>query len=677
MENVANRVVQFKNLSLLVAVFIVSTILTTNDSFAQGFEYDSTRIMHAMARARSGEPITIGVLGGSITAGYAASTEDKRWANLVKKWWSDNFPQSQITLINAGIGGTGSDIGTHRVYPDLLQHNPDFIVVEFSVNDSDGPLAKKMMEGLVRQILAFDPYPGLLMLTLKQDNGTTAMPSHKPVAQHYGVPMANFAELIDGLVVSDGVTLSDCFVDGLHPNDIGMQYIADIIAVELNSILNALPSNANLPTVNMLLPEPLVTDTYATTYRYSNSTLVASSNSGWELSTSGWVSETPGSTLSFEVEGNAISILYTQHNTSNRGRAEVWVNDGTPVTLNSYFNETWGPATRFALIAEDLPDGVHTLHIRVLETSSPASNGTMFPVQAVLTAGNLTNRHPIANPGGNAKVLINTPVQLNGMNSFDPDGEAISFNWSVVSAPAGNQASITNSDASLAQFTPDEAGIYRIGLIVSDGTFSSVLRTIRIEAKASNQPPVAIAGENVMVETRTAVNLDGTGSYDPDNEPFTYHWTLISQPEGSSIHLSNPTSSTPRLTPRVEGDYLISLEVNDSIAISEPSYVTVTVVDEIPSSVPTQMDVRLSINLYPNPTCGLLTVYGYSNLNNRLQLNLYSVSGSLLATKSLYVSSFDGFIETLNLKQLGLSQGTYIVELNDGTVSKTKKVVLK
>jgi len=48
--------------------------------------YDTTRILNVMDKARRGEPITIGVIGGSITAGYAASVENKRWANLMTDW---------------------------------------------------------------------------------------------------------------------------------------------------------------------------------------------------------------------------------------------------------------------------------------------------------------------------------------------------------------------------------------------------------------------------------------------------------------------------------------------------------------------------------------------------------------------------------------------------------------
>jgi endoglucanase len=130
------------------------------------YSYEPARIFKAMEKGRLGEDITIGVIGGSITAGYAASTESKRWANLVADWWKTTFPNSNVQLINAGWGGTGSDIGVHRVSDDLLSKKPDFVVIEFGVNDVEGPHATKMMEGLVQQIILDANAPGIMLLVL-------------------------------------------------------------------------------------------------------------------------------------------------------------------------------------------------------------------------------------------------------------------------------------------------------------------------------------------------------------------------------------------------------------------------------------------------------------------------------------------------------------------------------
>ncbi|MFL5319651.1 MAG: choice-of-anchor D domain-containing protein [Myxococcaceae bacterium] len=63
------------------------------------------------------------------------------------------------------------------------------------------------------------------------------------------------------------------------------------------------------------------------------------------------------------------------------------------------------------------------------------------------------------------------------------------------------------------------------------------------------------------------VQLDGTGSTDPDNDlPLTYHWTLRQKPLGANTTLSTPDQSTSSMTldPAVPGQYEVQLEVTDA-----------------------------------------------------------------------------------------------------------------
>ncbi|OFY56120.1 MAG: hypothetical protein A2Y87_06165 [Bacteroidetes bacterium RBG_13_46_8] len=163
-----------------------------------------------MAKARRGEPVTIGVIGGSITAGSLASTEDKCWANIVTNWWRTKFPSSAVSLINAGIGATGSDIGTFRIQKDIIQKDPDFVIVEFAVNDSgeDSLYVREMMEGVVWQLLADTSKTGVMLLLLKMENGGTAQADHKVVGNYYKIPWVSQADLIGPALAEDGLTLS-------------------------------------------------------------------------------------------------------------------------------------------------------------------------------------------------------------------------------------------------------------------------------------------------------------------------------------------------------------------------------------------------------------------------------------------------------------------------------------
>jgi len=81
----------------------------------------------------------------------------------------------------------------------------------------------------------------------------------------------------------------------------------------------------------------------------------------------------------------------------------------------------------------------------------------------------LDNGIPIANAGPDQKVTIGETVTLNGVDSKDPEGETLTYQWSLVSKPSSSNAAITGTTAVQATFELDKAGVYTIELTISDG----------------------------------------------------------------------------------------------------------------------------------------------------------------------------------------------------------------
>src|SRR6185436_5683212 len=67
--------------------------------------------------------------------------------------------------------------------------------------------------------------------------------------------------------------------------------------------------------------------------------------------------------------------------------------------------------------------------------------------------------------------------------------------------------------------------------------------TFEVLPPGTNRSPVAHAGPDQTVNPAERVELDGSTSADPDNNPLTYSWV---QTAGPSVTLSNATAS--RLT---------------------------------------------------------------------------------------------------------------------------------
>ena len=125
---------------------------------------DVSRMKEVMARARRGEQLVIGFIGGTITQGSLSSTPQTCYAYRVYTWWKETFPQAEFVYCNAGIGGTTSEFGAARVGTDLLAERPDFVIVEFSVNDESTEHFKETYEGLVRKILGAAWNPAVLLV---------------------------------------------------------------------------------------------------------------------------------------------------------------------------------------------------------------------------------------------------------------------------------------------------------------------------------------------------------------------------------------------------------------------------------------------------------------------------------------------------------------------------------
>ncbi len=89
------------------------------------------------------------------------------------------------------------------------------------------------------------------------------------------------------------------------------------------------------------------------------------------------------------------------------------------------------------------------------------------------------------------------------------------------------------------------------------------------------EPPVAVAGDDQTVQTGDTAFLDGSASWDPDNDEISFFWSLISMPRESSASLDDPLSATPSLLVDLAGTFVIQLLVYDSSYISSPDYVYV------------------------------------------------------------------------------------------------------
>jgi len=98
-----------------------------------------------------------------------------------------------------------------------------------------------------------------------------------------------------------------------------------------------------------------------------------------------------------------------------------------------------------------------------------------------------------------------------------------------------------------------------------------------IRDTSSNDAPVANAGPDQNVLTGQMVTLDGSNSFDPDDDDLQFLWSVSSEPVGSGVGLNDNQSATPSFTPIVPGTYIFDLVVSDAISSSALDSVTINV----------------------------------------------------------------------------------------------------
>lgn len=208
---------------------------------------------------------------------------------------------------------------------------------------------------------------------------------------------------------------------------------------------------------------------------------------------------------------------------------------------------------------------------------SDDNNNESLP-DTVLIVGN--NIKPVANAGPDQYVNIGDIVTLDGSASTDEDGDSLTYSWSIVAIPEGSSSALSDPNSLMPTMEFDSHGTYEFELVVHDGIIAS--NPDRIALTVDNVKPVAHAGPDQSIYIGEEVILDGSASSDIDGDPLTYHWQIVSKPEGSYSTLSDDTAIMPSIFIDSHGPYEIQLIVNDSYDDSEPDTVLLDVLNVKP-----------------------------------------------------------------------------------------------
>ncbi len=274
--------------------------------------------------------------------------------------------------------------------------------------------------------------------------------------------------------------------------------------------------------------------------------------------------------------GDSVALSGSQSSDPNRDALTyTWemISPANPALLSALQGPTTTLTTEVA--ANDVP---YTVRLTVSDGSF--SNAKEVTITARGTASNVAPTAALTT--ASLQIQTGTQVTLDASGSSDPNGDALLYRWQLT-PPAGSSATLPASTGGpQVSFSADLDGDYLVTLRVSDGALQSpaVNLTITAAAVLPNQAPVAVvAPATSSVQVGTVVGLGAGQSTDPDNDPLSYLWAIVSAPPGSLSALSTTTGLSTFITPDLAGTYQVSLAVNDGRGGGSQTLATITAID--------------------------------------------------------------------------------------------------
>ncbi|RKR79933.1 hypothetical protein BDD43_0019 [Mucilaginibacter gracilis] len=274
-------------------------------------------------KVNAGKPLTIAFIGGSVTQ------MDNKYRNQTAKYIRALYPKSAIRFMNAGVSGSGTDLGACRIQNQVLNYKPDLLFVEFAVNGSYLP----GLEGIIREVIKNDPGTDICLLyAIMSGQSQLYMKGEEPanileletLADHYHLPAIHLGwepsalEAQGKLIFKPDPKVTDkpVFSDGIHPTEFGGYIYAGAIVRSLNKMQSVGSAKKHV------LPAPMIKDNWEDGKMLGLEQLTFSS--GWEKidpktnanlkQFAPWFSyvmqaDRPGSFFSFSFKGNKIGVF--------------------------------------------------------------------------------------------------------------------------------------------------------------------------------------------------------------------------------------------------------------------------------------------------------------------------------------------------------------------------------
>lgn len=208
-------------LSLLPLLLLSSLLLSFGCSKLDG---------ELRAGFESGRYRTVVAFGDSIVEGYQ---QPEGWPEILGRDLAGRY--SGVSVLNAGISGNTAGDGLERLRRDVLDHQPDLVLIAFGLNDMKNGVSlsrfKEDLSAILGEVAANGAQP-VLLTTTRLQRGTSMLARLNPapynesirtLAEERGIPLVDVNDEFKGL------NTPEYLIDAAHLNREGYRALADII----------------------------------------------------------------------------------------------------------------------------------------------------------------------------------------------------------------------------------------------------------------------------------------------------------------------------------------------------------------------------------------------------------------------------------------------------------------
>lgn len=392
-----------ENKLIISANFVAESFGLESEYFTEHniFYIDNSDCSGALAntvkKINADERIKVAFVGGSFMRGGATDYPVvKPLKGRIADWFTANYPETEVELIDAEVSGTDSTLGCYRLEEDVLRYSPDLVFIDFAINDfnqTESARVAENTENIVRRILQNNPDTDIVILNTADKNmidvyENTAEPFitkiYRDIASYYDVVFLDLGKMLYEDYKQSGAALTDYFIQNIQLTEKAASLYMNTVGALMN---HAVANNNNL--YERRLPAPL----FAQSAEYRMTDIRnAVYDEDWTMNGNGIsgvrgaasiYSNKAGSELKLNFTGTSIGVLWQVSPKS--GAIEYKIDNGAWKYLDVYDDIAYKYARPdYEILAENLENTAHTLTIKVSDKRNAKSMGTEIIIGSFL-----------------------------------------------------------------------------------------------------------------------------------------------------------------------------------------------------------------------------------------------------------------------------------------------------